>query len=339
MSSSQEDVACLASLASQGFIVLPKAVPLGMIEHARALADDALRLSGGCPTSQQDAARWVAAKRNLKRNDIMLNLVNSSGILERLRGIVGPLQKCKNSQLAYRFPGERACTDDACGSGIAPNWDEDWHIDGFTKSDHSQSFETAYDFTVLLGIYLSDNVNKFGGNFTVFPGAHLSMQEYFCTCGPSELMHSGFAHPQKVLSLKNSLQIQARAGDVIVAHSSLPHTTAPNVTQDTRRVVFFRMVSAQRGKSKNHGDLLYRLLNIWSEWPLLQQESNTHHQKLGSECSEGYNDESRSKNKNGLPKARRWARTVSGSTENHLRESKSTPGHSMEASYGNSTAH
>jgi len=268
MSTSPQTRACLASALSDGYVVLPNAIPASMISQARALTDDALASAGGAPTSQAGAASWVNAKRKLKRHDAMLDLVNASGLLQCLAGIVGPLRAARNSQLAYRFPGERTSSD---ADGIASNWHTDWHIDGFTKSDHSETFETAYDFTVLLGVFLSDNLNENAGNFTVFPGAHATMQDYFRTHGAAELMRNGFGHPQETMGLKNPLQVTARAGDVLIAHPSLPHTTAPNVTQDTRRVVFFRMVSSRRAKAHGKADLFERLCNIWTEWPRVQQ--------------------------------------------------------------------
>ena len=38
-----------------------------------------------------------------------------------------------------------------------------WHIDGMETKDHSS-------FTLLLGVTLSDCLEEYAGNFTVFPG-------------------------------------------------------------------------------------------------------------------------------------------------------------------------
>jgi hypothetical protein len=44
------------------------------------------------------------------------------------------------------------------------------------------------NFTVLVGVYLSDCPEEDSGNFTVFPGSHYQIGEYFKEHGPDSIL-------------------------------------------------------------------------------------------------------------------------------------------------------
>jgi hypothetical protein len=51
---------------------------------------------------------------------------------------------------------------------------------------------------------------------------------------------------EKLPIISKPLQIIAHAGDVLVAHSSLPHSVAPNVSCSVRYALYFRVNSTSR---------------------------------------------------------------------------------------------
>jgi hypothetical protein len=51
---------------------------------------------------------------------------------------------------------------------------------------------------------------------------------------------------EKLPIVSKPLQIIAEAGDVLVAHSSLPHSVAPNISSSIRYALYFRVNSSSR---------------------------------------------------------------------------------------------
>lgn len=108
---------------------------------------------------------------------------------------------------------------------------------------------------------------EFCGNLVVFPGSHTLVAE--ATRDPSTMdllrregtffgvirsrclhaPHTRAGMPalhDKLPVVSKPLQIIAEAGDVLVAHSSLPHSVAPNVSSSIRYALYFRVNSSSR---------------------------------------------------------------------------------------------
>ncbi len=51
---------------------------------------------------------------------------------------------------------------------------------------------------------------------------------------------------EKLPVISKPLQIIAQAGDVLLAHSSLPHSVAPNTSSAVRYALYFRVNSTSR---------------------------------------------------------------------------------------------
>lgn len=108
---------------------------------------------------------------------------------------------------------------------------------------------------------------EFCGNLVVFPGSHTLVAEAtrdpstmdllrregtFFVCVRSRRLHAPHtrlgmpALHDKLPVVSKPLQIIAEAGDVLVAHSSLPHSVAPNVSSSIRYALYFRVNSSSR---------------------------------------------------------------------------------------------
>jgi hypothetical protein len=120
-------------------------------------------------------------------------------------------------------------------------------------------------FNALVGVYLQAVPEEFCGNLVVFPGSHSlvadatrqpSTMDLLRREGTFSLRHH-FAHAahtpagmaalhEKLPIISKPLQIIAEAGDVLVAHSSLPHSVAPNISSAIRYALYFRVNSSSR---------------------------------------------------------------------------------------------
>lgn len=106
------------------------------------------------------------------------------------------------------------------------------------------------NFSLLLGILLSDVDADNSGNLTVFPGSHHLLEKFFRQTGNVDkyLESSAFEALTNVVGTLNAdpafpppFQIKAKAGDIILAHYELPHAVAPNVSPNVRYCVYFRL--------------------------------------------------------------------------------------------------
>ncbi len=120
-------------------------------------------------------------------------------------------------------------------------------------------------FNALVGVYLQAVPEEFCGNLVVFPGSHILVAEATRDASTMELLRregtpapnvatavcltspSGMpALHEKLPTISRPLQIVADVGDVLVAHSSLPHSVAPNVSSAIRYALYFRVNSVSR---------------------------------------------------------------------------------------------
>jgi ectoine hydroxylase-related dioxygenase (phytanoyl-CoA dioxygenase family) len=109
------------------------------------------------------------------------------------------------------------------------------HMDGLTPPEPSGRPGT---FTLLAGIFLTDQVGENMGNLWVWPGSHRSAGAYFCERGPEAILASV---PYPPVDLGEPRQVTGRAGDLLLAHYLLGHNMGGNTSNVTREVVYFRL--------------------------------------------------------------------------------------------------
>jgi ectoine hydroxylase-related dioxygenase (phytanoyl-CoA dioxygenase family) len=109
------------------------------------------------------------------------------------------------------------------------------HIDGISPPDPDGRPGT---FTMLAGIFLTDQPRENMGNLWVWPGSHRSAAAYFRERGPEALNSSA---PYPPVDLAEPRQVVGRAGDLLLAHYMLGHNIGGNTSDVTREVVYFRL--------------------------------------------------------------------------------------------------
>lgn len=109
------------------------------------------------------------------------------------------------------------------------------HIDGLMPPEPDGRPGT---FTLLAGIFLTDQAAEQMGNLWVWPDSHRSAAAYFREHGPDALL-SSVPYPQ--VELSEPRQVLGHAGDLLLAHYLLGHNTGGNTSAVTREVVYFRL--------------------------------------------------------------------------------------------------
>lgn len=111
------------------------------------------------------------------------------------------------------------------------------HLDGYHDPDR------PHPFTMLAGIFLTDETSPNAGNLYVWPGSHLVHAEMFTTRGVDALMSVG-GHPTMLdppMELGAAIAVLAKRGDLLLAHYLLGHNTGGNTTMETRRMLYYRL--------------------------------------------------------------------------------------------------
>jgi ectoine hydroxylase-related dioxygenase (phytanoyl-CoA dioxygenase family) len=109
------------------------------------------------------------------------------------------------------------------------------HIDGLAPPESDGRPGT---FTLLAGIFLTDQAAEQMGNLWVWPGSHLRAAAYFREHGPDSLL-SSVPYPQ--VGLPEPHQVLGHAGDLLLAHYLLGHNIGGNTSAVTREVIYFRL--------------------------------------------------------------------------------------------------
>ena len=109
------------------------------------------------------------------------------------------------------------------------------HVDGLAPPEPGGRPGT---FTLLAGIFLTDQTAEWTGNLWVWPGSHHSAAAYLREHGPDALPSSA---PYPPVELHEPRQVTGRAGDVLLAHYLLGHNIGGNTSAVTREVVYFRL--------------------------------------------------------------------------------------------------
>jgi hypothetical protein len=236
-------------LQHDGYLPLRNAVSQELV--TRAIHAINARLGEGAPPEELPGWRQRSWFPDLAPQPVITDLFNASGLREIVEELLGKgnVTYSGRGQLALRFP---APPD-------APHHEPGPHIDGLYTPLNGVTKGTLSSFTALVGVFLTPLERENAGNFSVWPGSHLKMQEYFRAHGLDLLLNEGKA-PR--LDYGQPLQLLAQPGDAVIAHYQLMHGIAQNRVHFPRYTVFFRI------KHPDHDPHRYECLtNLWREWP------------------------------------------------------------------------
>lgn len=243
------------ALIDQGFVLLPGLVPEPLVDNARRTINAQLG-SEGIAKDQLPSYRARTFTPELCAHPAITGLFGQSplgAVAEAAIG-VGQVRPPVEGQIALRFPSF---------PGPGPVSPAVPHIDGISVPGNGVPPGTLAHFTALAAVFLSPVAVADRGNFTVWPGSHRVIQEYFRAHGPT-----GMVDRFPDLDLGGGQAICAQPGDALLAHYALAHGIAPNLGPDVRYAVFFRL------RHQAHESFGTRpLTDLWLEWAGLAQDA------------------------------------------------------------------
>jgi hypothetical protein len=216
----------LRTFARDGYLVFPQVVPAHLIDAARR--DIADRVRQDPPPASQRGPHFYAVMR--ERNELpaplLAPLFQSDAIaLAQLLIDGAGFDPFDHVQISRNIPP----FDHRPGGP---------HIDGLTPPGPNGQ---PWTFTMLAGIFLTDQMRENAGNLWVWPGSHLGTADYLRTHGPDALVPSV---PYPPIALGEPRQITGRAGDLVLAHYLLGHNIGGNISDRVREVLYYRLQRA-----------------------------------------------------------------------------------------------
>ena len=228
-----------------GYVKIPGVVPPVMVDAAvRAINAS---VGQGIDPAQVPIYQARSFCPELQTESVITELFNKTPALalaESLIG-VGKIKPVGAGQIALRFP--------TLQDPPAPPRP---HLDGMHTPTNGVPAGTIRNFTMLLGVALSDVTMPYAGNLTVWPGTHHLYEKYFREKGPAALLHG-----MPPIEIPEPVQLLAKAGDIIMAHYELAHGVAQNVSPHPRFAIYFRLHHVDHERYGHE-----TMADIWREW-------------------------------------------------------------------------
>ncbi|HEV2472236.1 MAG TPA: phytanoyl-CoA dioxygenase family protein [Chthonomonadales bacterium] len=231
-------------LKNEGYLHLPGITPPELRDAALKAINASLGENGLDP-ALLTRFRSQSYTPELQGDACVTDLYNASPLRAIAESLIGAIRPVTRAQVALRFP--------AAGPPREPKP----HIDGTHSPTNGVLEGTFASFTALAGVFLSDVAGDYCGNFTVWPGSHLLLQEY-CLKNDPQSVTPGLP----LLDLAAPVQLKVNAGDAILAHHMLAHSAAGNSSANVRYAAFFRLSHPEHADSKWEC-----LRNPWLHWP------------------------------------------------------------------------
>jgi ectoine hydroxylase-related dioxygenase (phytanoyl-CoA dioxygenase family) len=238
----------LARFANDGYLVVPGAVP----DHLLGAADAEIDLLVGRkppPGNKVGPHFYFLAPAQLPAADAALR---RSGALALAEQLVAP------NRLDHAFDHIQV----ALNVPHYPHRPGGPHLDG-----HRPEQDRPGSFTMLAAVFLVDESAPDSGNLWVWPGSHLLHQQMFTQRGTRALL----AVSGHTLSLEDPpplgdpVPVLAKRGDLLLAHFLLGHNIGGNITERTRRILYYRLSCPGHDERWE-----YTFLNPFREYGTLQ---------------------------------------------------------------------
>ena len=241
----------IASFRDDGYLVLPGAVAPAVLAAARHAINRDLG-TRGMPTDELPTFRSLSYCPAIRETPVLTDVFDRSVVPAALESLLGTgnLRPVNQAQVALRFP--EAPPETAA-------WRERGHLDGVGSGlNGTPKGEFTRNFTCLAVVLLSDLLGPWNGNFTVWPGSHVTGETFFKAATP-EVLKAGspsyaLPHPP--------VQITGKAGDVCLTHHQLWHGAAPNYGPDVRYASIFRPAHVDVSMNGTAA-----MTDIWREFP------------------------------------------------------------------------
>jgi ectoine hydroxylase-related dioxygenase (phytanoyl-CoA dioxygenase family) len=218
----------LRHFAQRGYIVVPNVVPRDLIAAARQQIDRLVERDPPPPDRRGPHFYW---RNDLAAPDGLLGLLTNSPAMAVAAAMIEPLtlEVPRQAQVSLNIPPY----------AHRPGGP---HLDGLTPPEPSGRPAT---FTMLAGVFLTEQQAPDMGNLWVWPGSHRVCEAHLRKHGADALL--GLAHPQ--LAFAPPEQVLGASGDLLLAHYLLGHNMGTNLSATTRQVVYFRLRSLEHANN------------------------------------------------------------------------------------------
>ena len=199
------------------------------------------------PSTSPSASRgeWLEAK------------TSDASVLDLIRPIWPLVLTClghqttfpTEAQLALKLPGD--CTPQRLGSEPP-----DAHIDGMHSPGNGVPKGEVHNFTLIVGIALTDAPTPNSGNLGVYPGSHRAIARRIEQIGIQSAMRILTKSSESATGrLKRLVKLEGlaaptplcwHAGAAVVAHYQTVHFVMPHCGREPRLVAYFRITSGAR---------------------------------------------------------------------------------------------
>jgi hypothetical protein len=217
----------LQQFATDGFVVVP-----GVVDESHLIAADGeidrLIETEPPPATATGKHFWFLRPSRLPAADAALRASPALALAEQLTAPAPLDLGLHHIQVALNIPPQP----------LRPGGP---HIDGHVKQHPDQT--TPNSFTLLAGIFLSDESEIEQGNLWVWPGSHLVHEALFRQRGADVLMSTDghITMLEDAPPLGDPVAVRGRRGDVLLAHFLLGHNTGSNLGGTTRRILYYRL--------------------------------------------------------------------------------------------------
>jgi hypothetical protein len=230
----------------EGFLVVRGAIPDVLVKSARKRINHSMGAEGVDP-ERLAKFKTLSFCPEVQQSEEIVNLVMRTPVWDYAQSFVGEdtMNPITGGQIALRFP-----------TFLDPPPPARPHLDGMYAPGNGVPEGTIQNFTMLVGVLLSDLPEQNAGNFTVWPRTHRQFEEYYREHTPEDLLKG-----MPGVEMPEPHQITGKAGDVVFVHYQTAHTAMYNLSDSIRYAIFFRLYR------KEHG-LFCRecMLDIWKEW-------------------------------------------------------------------------
>lgn len=216
----------LKQLHDDGYVVLPGVIPDRLCQRAIRRINRYLATANMAEEGQN--YKYMA---QVGGSDEILDLYRATPVPGLVRALLGPhadrMKPMDKGHMALRFPAE----------DCLPGPIQSWHLDSLLRGDGAPTSSGPGNFTLLVGVFLSDVSTAGRGNFTVRPGGHRVLAEFFRQHGTD----AGALATAHLVDLAPPREVCVPAGGVVFCHHQLPHGASPNLSAHIRYTTFFRV--------------------------------------------------------------------------------------------------
>ncbi|HLK92379.1 MAG TPA: phytanoyl-CoA dioxygenase family protein [Polyangia bacterium] len=233
------------ALRDDGYLLVPGLIPRARVDAALKAINHSLGEEGIAKEKIWKLRSQTYCPELVAEPEI-LDLYRATPLVALAEAAIGPgrVVAPRSGQIALRFPQDVA----------EPKLPHP-HIDGIPSKLNGVPRGKLHHFTALAGVFLNDVTAPFHGNFTVWPGSHRALEAHFRAHGTYQIIRE---FPSLEMPAR---QLQAQAGDALLAHYQLAHNAALNVGPNVRYAVFFRLAHSAHDPTSTA-----TLTDLWREW-------------------------------------------------------------------------